>query len=131
MKQITHGEKPVEGTYIPAPNYRRDFWRSIIVDRVSQRLGHSHASIEQIVVSHRTTMASDMLSLLDQMDQAEIDSGNRSQGMEAYCLHRCEKIAGAYRQEQGTGPVWPHDAIAAAHERDVKAGKLRYGSYGY
>lgn len=78
-----------------AVNYRRGFWRSDIVADISAWLGYQFhvEQFETVVVANKHSLGASMLSLLNEMEQLEVDTGQRTPGQLEHCRQRCREIA--------------------------------------
>lgn len=74
-------------------NWIRDFWRSVIVDRVAFQLDYTFASFEPVLVRERNTLGEAMLELLNTSEERERERGYRTEAAEAWCVNECDRIA--------------------------------------
>jgi hypothetical protein len=76
-------------------NYRRGFWRSFMVAEISDLLGYRFhvKQFEDLIIANKHSLGAAMLSLLNELDQLEIDTGQRTPGQLAHCAQRCKEIA--------------------------------------
>lgn len=79
-----------------AADYRRDYWRSTIVHEVATRLGYDFGTFEPVLIANKTTLGASMRLLLDEVDDLESRTGQRTPGMEAMCGERCRRIAASF-----------------------------------
>lgn len=77
-------------------NYRRGYWRTLIVAEMADLLGHTFGSLEHVIVAHKATLGAAMLNLLNDSEQAEVSAGERTWAMERECQRRCGEIAKGY-----------------------------------
>lgn len=91
------GAKAVEN---PAAN-RRGYWRSSIVFAVSDALGYRYQGVgdefETVLIANKSLGAA-MRDLLNEVDELEVSTGQRTPGQEAMVERRCREIAAAFRQ---------------------------------
>jgi hypothetical protein len=74
-------------------NWIRDFWRSVIVDRVSRQLGYTYVSFEPVLIRHRNTLGSAMLELLNSLEEQERTRGYRTDAAGEWAVGECDRIA--------------------------------------
>lgn len=74
-------------------NFRRGYWRSLIVHEVSQDLGYTFRDFETVLVTHRSTLGTAMLELLNESEQTEAGAGERTWEQERNCATRSRRIA--------------------------------------
>lgn len=86
--------RPVEDPH----ELRRGFWRSLIVREVSTGLGFDGAEFEAVLVGRREDLGVSMAALLDEFDDLEQRTGQRTSGQESACQQRCREIVVAFRR---------------------------------
>ena len=84
-------------------DHTRDFWRSVVVDecrtsyaivsymarkRGADAMTPTHLRFEQIVISNKPTLGAAIRSLLEEMCEMEIRTGQRTDGMLMHCRDR-------------------------------------------
>jgi hypothetical protein len=74
-------------------NWIRDFWRTVIVDRVSWQLGYSFVSFEPVLIRHRYTLGAAMLELLNSLEEQERTRGYRTDQAGVWAVSECDRIA--------------------------------------
>jgi len=86
--------KPLED-----PNeYRRGYWRSTIIHAVAQELGYTGETLEPVVIENKHSLGRAMRDLLNEVDELEIATGQRTHGMESLVQERSCEIALAFRE---------------------------------
>lgn len=75
---------------------RRGYWRSLIVNGVAHGLGYSTASFEPVLVANKDSLGASMKRLLDEVDELEVNTGQRTQGMLDHAEDTCRKIIAAH-----------------------------------
>ena len=85
-------------------DWRRGFWRAAVMGGVITQANHligvnrwEPGNLEALMVAHRDTLGRAMRDLLDELDDLEARTGQRTAGMEAKCLDRTIAIARTYR----------------------------------
>jgi hypothetical protein len=76
--------------------WRRGYWRSVIIHHVSSGLGYGFGEFESVLIANKTTLGAGMRHLLDVMDDMEQRTGQRTTGMEEHARRECERIAVSY-----------------------------------
>lgn len=85
-------------------DYARGYWRTEIVSAVMRegnRLGKwrlDWAGFEQVVIQRRHTLGADMLALLNEVDELEKATEQRTHGMHDLVARRATEIAANYRE---------------------------------
>lgn len=79
-------------------NYRRGYWRSLIVAAVSggmqgRGLIVSGSEFEGFLIQHKSTLGTRMRELLDELETMELNTGQRTFGMEQHAARRAHEIA--------------------------------------
>lgn len=87
------GAKPTED---PA-ELRRGYWRSTIVHAVARAMGYTVDAFEPVLVANKHSLGRAMRDLLDEVDELEATTGQRTAGQESMCATRCREIVTAYR----------------------------------
>lgn len=84
-------------------DWRRGYWRSSVVSAVIHELNASglvrrtdSREFERVMVANRATLGRAMADLLNELDELEIRTGQRTEGIHALCTSRSRSIAGAY-----------------------------------
>lgn len=77
---------------------RRGYWRSSIVNAVAHALGYTVASFEPVLTANRHSLGLAMKTLLDDVDELEATTGQRTAGQEAMVERRCREIVAAFHQ---------------------------------
>jgi hypothetical protein len=75
---------------------RRGYWRSCIIEQVARNLGYTGDSLEHIVIANKSSLGRAMKDLLDEVDDSEIRTGQRTKGMHDMVLDGCQRIAIAF-----------------------------------
>lgn len=88
------GAKPAED---PA-ELRRGYWRSTIVHAVARAMGYTVDAFERVLVANKHSLGRAMKDLLDEVDELEATTGQRTAGQEAMVARRCTEIITAFRQ---------------------------------
>lgn len=78
-------------------NWIRDFWRSMIVDRVSHQLGYTFATFEPVLIRERHTLGSAMLELLNSLEERERERGFRTDEAGLWAVNECDRIARGHK----------------------------------
>jgi hypothetical protein len=86
------------GAELNAADYRRGYWRAAIITLVAKELGYDFATFEPVLVANRHTLGEAMKRLLDDVDELESTTGQRTAGMELMVEKRCMEICAAFRQ---------------------------------
>lgn len=80
-----------------APELRRGYWRSAIVHLVAQDLGFNTATFEPVLIENRLSLGNSMSMLLDEADDLEQRTGQRTHGIEDMVAKRCHEISFAFK----------------------------------
>lgn len=77
---------------------RRSFWRSTIVGEVATALGYRTRPIEfeALVVANKDSLGKSMSLLLDEVDDLEASTGQRTSGQVDMVFERCRAIGVAF-----------------------------------
>jgi len=86
--------KPVDD----ANELRRGYWRSTIVHAVASGLGYSVADFEPVLIANKADLGASMRDLLDDIDNLEAATGQRTQGQETHCAQRCYELVVAFKR---------------------------------
>lgn len=85
--------KPVDD---PA-QLRRGYWRSTIVRYVSTGLGYTVADFEPVLIANKADLGASMRDLLDDVENLEAATGQRTQGQETFAAQRCFELVVAFK----------------------------------
>lgn len=77
---------------------RRGYWRSTIITLVARGLGYNGETLEPVVIENKNSLGRAMRDLLDEVDELEVATGQRTPGMEALALEGSERIVTAFKQ---------------------------------
>jgi hypothetical protein len=77
---------------------RRGYWRSSIITLVSRGLGYTADTFEAVLIENKTSLGRAMRDLLDEVDELETTTGQRTAGMESLVLERSGEIVTAFKQ---------------------------------
>lgn len=78
---------------VDTTDWVRGYWRSMVVAEVAQNLGHSSVSLEPVVIANRDTLGAGMRDILDELDDLEKRTGQRTEGMHLACRERCVALS--------------------------------------
>lgn len=84
---------------IPAddPNeWRRGYWRSTIIEGVARELGYTSATLEPVLIANRSSLGEAMRRLLDEVDENEQRTGQRTKGHEEMAAQGIRAIGIAF-----------------------------------
>lgn len=98
---VRKGAKQVED----ALELRRGYWRSSIVHAVATGLGYTVETFEPVLIANKATLGQSMRDLLDDVDNLEAATGQRTQGQETHCAQRCYEIIVAFRFLKAKSPT--------------------------
>lgn len=87
------GSKPTEDP----GELRRGYWRSTIIEAVARQLGFTHASLEPVLIANKS-LGLAMKRLLDDVDELEHATGQRTSGQHDMVDARCRQIVDSFRQ---------------------------------
>lgn len=76
--------------------WRRGYWRARIVHGVATGLGYSVAEFEPVLIAHKGTLGASMRLLLDELDDLEARTGQRTDGQENACTRSVRRITSEY-----------------------------------
>lgn len=79
---------------------RRGFWRSCIVTEVARALGYNAETLEPVVIANKDSLGRAMRDLLDELDDSEQRTGQRTKGHDDAMRVGCQRIAIAYNRLQ-------------------------------
>lgn len=79
---------------------RRGYWRSVIVGECQRALGYAQNPLgfEQLVIANKHSLGLAMKNLLDEVDELEHATGQRTKGQHELVEERSRAIALAFRQ---------------------------------
>lgn len=75
---------------------RRGYWRSSIIEQVARNLGYTAETLEPVVIANRSSLGEAMHRLLDEVDENELRTGQRTSGHQAMVLEGAQRIAVAF-----------------------------------
>lgn len=76
---------------------RRGYWRSCIVTLVSRGLGYDGETFEPVLIANKSSIGRAMRDLLDEVDELEVTTGQRTPGMDTMVSERCVDIVTAFK----------------------------------
>lgn len=83
--------------HVDDPNaLRRGYWRSTIVTYVARGLGYHVDTLEPVLIENKS-LGRAMLDLLNDLDELEVATGQRTPGQETMCAERCTDIVNAFK----------------------------------
>jgi hypothetical protein len=79
-------------------NHRRGFWRSLIVAEIGAALGYQrdYRAFELVVIQSRHDLGHAMAALLNECENLEITTGQRTDGQLVHCAEQCRLLAANY-----------------------------------
>lgn len=90
---VRRGATPSEN-----PNdLRRGYWRSRIVTAIARGMGFSVDDFEPVLVANKHSLGRAMKDLLDEVDELETATGQRTRGQESMVDAKCADIVTAFR----------------------------------
>lgn len=112
-----------------AADFRRGYWRSRVIHGVSDAMGwrltgEIGQSFEGLLIANRDGLGRACRDLLDQLDDLELKSGQRTQGQEDHCHAACQRIASAYAHLRPKPPTTSADGVVSRvgkPERETEA----------
>lgn len=78
--------------------FRRGYWRSTIINQVAGELGYDTEAFEPVLIENKHSLGRAMKDLLDDVDELEVATGQRTAGMESMVLNRSREIVTAFKQ---------------------------------
>lgn len=83
-----------------AGQLRRGYWRSTIIGQCQRELGYGQRPLdfEQLVAANKHSLGLAMKNLLDELDELEHSTGQRTRGQHDLVEERARDIARAFRQ---------------------------------
>lgn len=88
-----------------AGEMRRGYWRSCIIEQVSRNLGYDSATLEPVVVANKSSLGRAMKDLLDEVDESEQRTGQRTPGHSQMVFDGAQRIAVAFNQLRAAVPT--------------------------
>jgi hypothetical protein len=76
--------------------WRRGYWRSSVVNGVAVAMGYNVAEFEPVLIANKGTLGASMRLLVDELDDMEARTGQRTPGMESHCQRQVRRIASEY-----------------------------------
>lgn len=76
---------------------RRGYWRSTIIHEVASSLGYTFETFEPVLIANRDELGASMRYLLDEVEDLETNTGQRTHGIEGMCAERCHDIGRAFK----------------------------------
>ena len=76
--------------------WRRGYWRSCIVHAVAHELGYTVQTFEPVLIANRASLGRACADLLDEIDNLEAATGQRTKGQEDACTDGVRAIVVAY-----------------------------------
>jgi hypothetical protein len=78
---------------------RRGFWRSVVIGECQRAMGYAqeYLGFERLVVANKHSLGSAMKNLLDEVDELESNTGQRTKGQHDLVEERAQEIAVAFR----------------------------------
>lgn len=77
---------------------RRGYWRSTVIAAVARALGHSPETLAPLVAANKDSLGRAMRDLLDEVDENELRTGQRTKGHEQMVFEGASRIAVAFNQ---------------------------------
>lgn len=86
---------------------RRGYWRSTIIHAVADSLGYRHDAVafEAVVIANKSSLGRAMKDLLDEVDDSEMRTGQRTKGMHDLVAESAQRIAVAYNALRAVVPT--------------------------
>lgn len=107
---------------------RRGYWRSTIINAVARELGYTMETLEPVVIANKHSLGRAMRDLLDEVDELEVRTGQRTKGQEDLVREGAHRVAIAYNalraaqkqpeQQVLAPPPQPASSAPAASEWD-------------
>lgn len=79
---------------------RRGYWRSTIIEQVARGLGYTGGTFEAVMIENKHSLGRAMADLLNEVDELEVATGQRTPGMEAHAFDGAARIVTAFKQLQ-------------------------------
>jgi hypothetical protein len=83
---------------------RRGYWRSSIVTLVARGLGYDFTGLEFVLLQNQS-LGRAMRDLLNDADELEVETGQRTTGIETMVEQRCREIVTAFNQLKAVRPA--------------------------
>lgn len=84
------------GKKVDTTDYVRGYWRSMVVHEMACNLGYTLLTLEPVIVANRHTLGAGMREILDQMDELEKRTGQRTEGLHEACRERCIALSDTF-----------------------------------
>lgn len=75
---------------------RRGYWRSCIVEQVARNLGYTGETLEPVVIANKSSLGRAMADLLNEVDESELRTGQRTPGHSQMVFEGAQRIGVAF-----------------------------------